>query len=159
MHVIKRWGKVQITIEILVFYSNILILWKWVSVFCHGLSCGTDYLFHLSRPVHKWLLQPLLLEASDVPTFTNLTLLAFLPGSKSAKIQSGIFGKGSTYSRHNAERLFKKLILDKILDEDLYINANDQPIAYVMPGNKAQTVLSGHLKVWYFKCLFYLIIL
>ncbi|KAB1257079.1 Bloom syndrome protein [Camelus dromedarius] len=67
--------------------------------------------------------------------------------SKSAKIQTGIFGKGSTYSRHNAERLFKKLILDKILDEDLFINANDQPIAYVMPGNKAQTVLNGHLKV------------
>lgn len=94
-----------------------------------------------------------------IPTFTNLTPWAFLPGSKSAKIQSGIFGKGSTYSRHNAERLFKKLILDKILDEDLYINANDQPIAYVMPGNKAQTVLNGHLKVGYFKCLFYLIIL
>lgn len=87
--------------------------------------------------------------------FTGLPSCTFSPGSKSAKVQSGIFGKGSAYSRHNAERLFKKLILDKILDEDLYINANDQPIAYVMPGNKAQTVLNGHLKVWYFKCLFY----
>lgn len=47
----------------------------------------------------------------------------------------------------NAERLFKKLILDKILDEDLYINANDQPIAYMMLGTKAQSVLNGHLKV------------
>ena len=126
---------------------------------CCGFSCGTDYLLHLSGLVHKWFFQPLLLEASEEPTFTNLASGAFLPGSKSAKIQSGIFGQGSTYSRHNAERLFKKLILDKILDEDLYINANDQPIAYVMPGNKAQTVLNGHLKVWYFKCLFYLIIL
>ena len=44
-------------------------------------------------------------------------------------------------------RLFKKLILDRILDEDLYINANDQAIAYVMLGSKAQTVLNGHLKV------------
>ncbi|XP_022366922.1 Bloom syndrome protein isoform X2 [Enhydra lutris kenyoni] len=79
--------------------------------------------------------------------FTMNMLVDIFLGSKSAKIQSGIFGKGSTYSRHNAERLFKKLILDKILDEDLYINANDQPIAYVMPGNKAQTVLNGHLKV------------
>lgn len=42
---------------------------------------------------------------------------------------------------------FKKLILDKILDEDLYINANDQPIAYMMLGTKAQNVLNGHLKV------------
>ncbi|XP_042843940.1 Bloom syndrome protein isoform X1 [Panthera tigris] len=79
--------------------------------------------------------------------FTMNMLVDIFLGSKSAKIQSGIFGKGSTYSRHNAERLFKKLILDKILDEDLYINANDQPIAYMVPGNKAETVLNGHLKV------------
>ncbi|XP_025748800.1 recQ-like DNA helicase BLM isoform X1 [Callorhinus ursinus] len=79
--------------------------------------------------------------------FTMNMLVDIFLGSKNAKMQSGIFGKGSTYSRHNAERLFKKLILDKILDEDLYINANDQPIAYVMLGNKAQTVLNGHLKV------------
>ncbi|XP_044789360.2 Bloom syndrome protein isoform X2 [Bubalus bubalis] len=79
--------------------------------------------------------------------FTMNMLVDIFLGSKSAKIQSGIFGKGSTYSRHNAERLFKKLILDRILDEDLYINANDQAIAYVMLGSKAQTVLNGHLKV------------
>ncbi|KAF6076685.1 BLM RecQ like helicase [Phyllostomus discolor] len=79
--------------------------------------------------------------------FTMNMLVDIFLGSKSAKIQSGIFGKGSAYSRHNAERLFKKLILDKILDEDLFINAVDQPIAYVMPGSKAQTLLNGHLKV------------
>lgn len=79
--------------------------------------------------------------------FTMNMLVDIFLGSKSAKLQSGIFGKGSAYSRHNAERLFKKLILDKILDEDLYINANDQPIAYIMLGDKAQAVLNGHLKV------------
>ncbi|XP_021120505.1 Bloom syndrome protein isoform X2 [Heterocephalus glaber] len=79
--------------------------------------------------------------------FTMNMLVDIFLGSKSAKVQSGIFGKGSAYSRHNAERLFKKLILDKILDEDLYINANDQAIAYVMLGTKAQAVLNGHLKV------------
>lgn len=79
--------------------------------------------------------------------FTMNMLVDIFLGSKSAKIQSGIFGKGSAYSRHNAERLFKKLVLDKILDEDLYINANDQAIAYVMPGHKAEAVLNGHLKV------------
>ncbi|ELW62827.1 Bloom syndrome protein [Tupaia chinensis] len=86
-------------------------------------------------------------NVSSSGRFTMNMLVDIFLGSKSAKIQSGIFGKGSAYSRHNAERLFKKLILDKILDEDLYINANDQAIAYVMPGNKAQTVLNGHLKV------------
>ncbi|KAM5291797.1 recQ-like DNA helicase BLM [Ctenodactylus gundi] len=79
--------------------------------------------------------------------FTINMLVDIFLGSKSAKLQSGLFGKGSTYSRHNAERLFKKLILDKILDEDLYINANDQAVAYVMLGAKAQTLLNGNLKV------------
>ncbi|XP_063106137.1 recQ-like DNA helicase BLM isoform X1 [Cavia porcellus] len=79
--------------------------------------------------------------------FTMNMLVDIFLGSKSAKVQSGIFGKGSTYSRHNAERLFKKLILDKILDEDLYINANDQPVAYLMLGTKAPAVLNGQLKV------------
>ncbi|NWR36321.1 BLM protein, partial [Tachuris rubrigastra] len=68
-------------------------------------------------------------------------------GTTSAKIQSGIFGKGAAYSRHNAERLFRKLVLDKILDEDLYITANDQAVAYVILGEKAQAVLDGSLQV------------
>ncbi|PKU27845.1 bloom syndrome protein [Limosa lapponica baueri] len=68
-------------------------------------------------------------------------------GTKSAKVQSGIFGKGAAYSRHNAERLFRKLVLDKILDEDLYITANDQAVAYVILGQKAQAVLNGSLQV------------
>lgn len=68
-------------------------------------------------------------------------------GTKSAKIQSGIFGKGSAYSRHNAERLFRKLVLDKILDEELYITANDQAVAYVQAGERAHAVLSGILQV------------
>ncbi|XP_074092310.1 LOW QUALITY PROTEIN: recQ-like DNA helicase BLM [Macrotis lagotis] len=79
--------------------------------------------------------------------FTLNMLVDIFLGHKNAKIQSGIFGKGAAYSRHNAERLLKKVILDKILDEDLYINANDQAIAYVMLGEKAQAVLNGYLKV------------
>ncbi|XP_074956974.1 recQ-like DNA helicase BLM isoform X2 [Phalacrocorax aristotelis] len=76
----------------------------------------------------------------------NMMVDIFL-GSKSAKIQSGIFGKGAAYSRHNVERLFRKLVLDKILDEDLYITANDQAVAYVILGEKAQAVLNGSLQV------------
>ncbi|XP_071610150.1 recQ-like DNA helicase BLM isoform X1 [Heliangelus exortis] len=76
----------------------------------------------------------------------NMMVDIFL-GSKSARIQSGIFGKGAAYSRHNVERLFRKLVLDKILDEDLYITANDQAVAYVIPGEKAQAVLNGSLQV------------
>ncbi|XP_014808260.1 PREDICTED: Bloom syndrome protein isoform X1 [Calidris pugnax] len=76
----------------------------------------------------------------------NMMVDIFL-GAKSAKVQSGIFGKGAAYSRHNAERLFRKLVLDKILDEDLYITANDQAVAYVILGQKAQAVLNGSLQV------------
>ncbi|XP_009068028.1 PREDICTED: Bloom syndrome protein [Acanthisitta chloris] len=76
----------------------------------------------------------------------NMMVDIFL-GATSAKIQTGIFGKGAAYSRHNAERLFRKLVLDKILDEDLYITANDQAVAYVILGEKAQAVLDGSLQV------------
>uniref|UniRef100_A0A8C0EPK7 RecQ-like DNA helicase BLM n=1 Tax=Bubo bubo TaxID=30461 RepID=A0A8C0EPK7_BUBBB len=76
----------------------------------------------------------------------NMMVDIFL-GATSAKIQSGIFGKGAAYSRHNVERLFRKLVLDKILDEDLYITANDQAVAYIILGEKAQAVLNGSLQV------------
>ncbi|XP_075714546.1 recQ-like DNA helicase BLM [Rhinoderma darwinii] len=68
-------------------------------------------------------------------------------GSKSAKVQTGIFGKGAAYSRHNAERLFRKLILERILDEELYITINDQAVAYIKLGERSQAVLNGFLKV------------
>ncbi|XP_018416862.1 PREDICTED: Bloom syndrome protein [Nanorana parkeri] len=76
----------------------------------------------------------------------NMMVDIFL-GSKSAKVQTGIFGKGAAYSRHNAERLFRKLILDRILDEELYITANDQAVAYMKTGERAQAVLNGFTKV------------
>ncbi|XP_026540477.1 Bloom syndrome protein [Notechis scutatus] len=76
----------------------------------------------------------------------NMMIDIFL-GAKAAKIQQGLFGKGAAYSRHNAERLFRKLVLDKILDEDLYITANDQAIAYIQLGEKAVAVLNGSLQV------------
>uniref|UniRef100_A0A8C5STI6 DNA 3'-5' helicase n=1 Tax=Laticauda laticaudata TaxID=8630 RepID=A0A8C5STI6_LATLA len=76
----------------------------------------------------------------------NMMIDIFL-GSKAAKIQRGLFGKGAAYSRHNAERLFRKLVLDKILDEDLYITANDQAIAYIQLGEKAVAVLNGSSQV------------
>ncbi|XP_053320931.1 recQ-like DNA helicase BLM [Spea bombifrons] len=76
----------------------------------------------------------------------NMMVDIFL-GSKSAKVQTGIFGKGSAYSRHNAERLFRKLVLDRILDEELYITVNDQAVAYVRLGERALNVLNGFSKV------------
>ncbi|XP_054858584.1 recQ-like DNA helicase BLM [Eublepharis macularius] len=83
----------------------------------------------------------------NVGRYTLNMMIDIFLGTKSAKIQSGIFGKGAAYSRHNAERLFRKLVLDKILDEELYITANDQAVAYVQIGEKAPAVLNGSLQV------------
>ncbi|CAM5087636.1 unnamed protein product [Natator depressus] len=80
----------------------------------------------------------------------NMMIDIFL-GTKSARIQSGIFGKGAAYSRHNAERLFRKLVLDKILEEELYITAAEQAVAYVTVGEKAQAVLDGYLQVEFYE--------
>ncbi|XP_067827383.1 recQ-like DNA helicase BLM isoform X2 [Heptranchias perlo] len=76
----------------------------------------------------------------------NMMVDIFL-GCKNARIQSGIFGSGAAYSRHNVERLFRRLVLDRILSEDLYITANDQAVAYVTAGEKAQQLLMGSLQV------------
>ncbi|XP_030621193.1 Bloom syndrome protein homolog [Chanos chanos] len=76
----------------------------------------------------------------------NMLVDIFL-GSKSARVQSGMFGIGAAYSRHNAERLFKKLVLDCVLMEDLYITNNGQAVAYISAGPKAMSVLSGSMQV------------
>ncbi|XP_024138132.1 Bloom syndrome protein homolog isoform X2 [Oryzias melastigma] len=72
-------------------------------------------------------------------------------GSKSAKIQTGMFGMGGAYSRHNADRLFKKLVLENILVEDLYITNNGQAVSYVSAGAKAMNVLSGYMQVDFYE--------
>lgn len=72
-------------------------------------------------------------------------------GSKSAKVQTGMFGMGGAYSRHNADRLFKKLVLDNILVEDLYITNNGQAVSYISAGPKAMNVLSGHMQVEFYE--------
>lgn len=58
-----------------------------------------------------------------------------------------MFGIGAAYSKHNAERLFKKLVLDSVLVEDLFINRNGHAVAYISAGPKAMNVLSGSMKV------------
>lgn len=70
-----------------------------------------------------------------------------MSGSKAAKVQTGMFGIGAAYSRHNADRLFKKLVLDNVLVEDLYITNGGQAVSYISAGTKAMNVLSGHMQV------------
>ncbi|XP_013765493.1 Bloom syndrome protein homolog [Pundamilia nyererei] len=72
-------------------------------------------------------------------------------GSKAAKVQTGMFGIGAAYSRHNADRLFKKLVLDNVLVEDLYITNAGQAVSYISAGTKAMNVLSGHMQVEFYE--------
>ncbi|XP_068595516.1 recQ-like DNA helicase BLM [Brachionichthys hirsutus] len=72
-------------------------------------------------------------------------------GSKSAKVQTGMFGDGEAYSRHNADRLFKKLVLDHVLEEDLYITNGGQAVSYISAGPKAINVLSGGMQVEFYE--------
>lgn len=80
----------------------------------------------------------------------NMLVDIFL-GTKSAKVQTGMYGMGAAYSRHNADRLFKKLVLDNILVEDLYITVNGQAVSYISAGPKAMNVLSGHMQVEFYE--------
>uniref|UniRef100_A0A8D3E4N3 RecQ-like DNA helicase BLM n=1 Tax=Scophthalmus maximus TaxID=52904 RepID=A0A8D3E4N3_SCOMX len=80
----------------------------------------------------------------------NMLVDIFL-GSKSAKMQTGMFGMGKAYSRHNADRLFKKLVLDNVLVEDLHITYNGQAVSYTSAGPKAMNVLSGHMQVEFYE--------
>ena len=58
-----------------------------------------------------------------------------------------MFGIGAAYSKHNADRLFKKLVLDNALVEDLYITNHGQAVAYISAGPKAVNIMSGHAQV------------
>ncbi|XP_029523850.2 recQ-like DNA helicase BLM isoform X1 [Oncorhynchus nerka] len=80
----------------------------------------------------------------------NMLVDIFL-GSKTARVQSGMFAMGKAYSKHNADRLFKKLVLDHLLVEDLYITANSQAVAYISAGPKAINVLGGHMQVEFYE--------
>ncbi|XP_034444312.1 Bloom syndrome protein homolog isoform X1 [Hippoglossus hippoglossus] len=80
----------------------------------------------------------------------NMLVDIFL-GSKTAKVQTGMFGMGGAYTRHNADRLFKKLVLDNVLVEDLYIVFNGQAVSYISAGTKAMSVLSGHMQVEFYE--------
>ncbi|KAM4553529.1 recQ-like DNA helicase BLM [Fundulus diaphanus] len=72
-------------------------------------------------------------------------------GAKSAKVQTGMYGMGAAYSRHNADRLFKKLVLDNVLVEDLYITVNGQAVTYISAGPKAMNILSGNMEVEFYE--------
>ena len=54
---------------------------------------------------------------------------------------------GKAYGRCDQERLFRQLVVDGILAEDLVITALDHAACYIRLGKKAQDVIGGRHKV------------
>ncbi|XP_046890088.1 Bloom syndrome protein homolog isoform X1 [Hypomesus transpacificus] len=90
-------------------------------------------------------------RSSNQNRLTLNMLVDIFQGKNNAKVQTGMFGMGAALSRHNADRLFKKLVLDNILVEDLFIGSNGQAIAYISAGPKAMNVLNGQMQVEFFE--------
>ncbi|ELU13361.1 hypothetical protein CAPTEDRAFT_91032 [Capitella teleta] len=91
--------------------------------------------------------------------FTLIHFMEVFRGSKSAKIveaghlQNCMFNQQKTFdlSRTDAERLFRQLVLDGILDEDLIISAQDHAVCYVKPGKRAEMLLREKLRIKFHK--------
>ena len=62
-----------------------------------------------------------------------------------------MYNLGPAYGRNDAERLFRHLVVEGILAEELHITALDHAACYVKLGRKSQDVLAGTKKV---NCLF-----
>lgn len=85
--------------------------------------------------------------------FTLIHFVEMFKGSKNSRItelghdRHPMHGRGSAYSRQDADRLFRKLVIDGVLMEELKITAMDHTACYIKLGRKAQDVLSGKIKV------------
>ncbi len=87
----------------------------------------------------------------------QITLEFFVvhPGSKNAKIIEGghdkslLFGGSAKFGldRTDTERLFRQLIIQGILDEELRVTSQDHTVCYVRLGQRANDLTAGRLKV------------
>lgn len=94
--------------------------------------------------------------------YDNYTLLHFIEvfkGSKNSKVlenghnsclfynKCGEFG----LDRTDTERLFRQLIIEGILDEELHVTNQDHTVCYVRLGKRASDLLAGKIKVTFHK--------
>ncbi|CAH8531752.1 unnamed protein product [Schistosoma intercalatum] len=80
-------------------------------------------------------------------------LRKLIQGAKTSQIQKSgdesnqIYGQGSAYSKTDAERLFHRLISERILYEELAVTQLDHVVAYVRLGSKSTGLLNGSIKI------------
>ena len=58
-----------------------------------------------------------------------------------------IYGRGKDWARVDVERLFRKLVIDGVLAEDLVVTAAEHTACYIKVGTRALPVLDGRNKV------------
>lgn len=99
-----------------------------------------------------------IMEIKSRSRYENYTMLHFIEvfkGSKNSKVlDSGhnlcaFYDKCTEFSldRTDTERLFRQLVIEGILDEELHISNQDHTFCYVKLGKRAGELLSGKLKV------------
>ncbi|CAH1247585.1 BLM [Branchiostoma lanceolatum] len=89
-----------------------------------------------------------------VQGYTLLHVTDVFKGSSNKKIMETdhhkypLYNYGAAFSRHDAERLLRKLVTEGVLAEDLHVVPRvEQVVAYVRLGLKADAVVSGRMKV------------
>ncbi|XP_035659314.1 Bloom syndrome protein homolog [Branchiostoma floridae] len=89
-----------------------------------------------------------------VQGYTLLHVTDVFKGSSNKKIMDTdhhkypLYNYGAAFSRHDAERLMRKLVTEGVLAEDLHVVPRvEQVVAYVRLGLKADAVVSGRMKV------------
>ncbi len=74
-------------------------------------------------------------------------------GSKSAKVlenghnRIAMYNQGCKYNRTDCERLFRQLVVEGILDEELHVTAQDHTVCYVRLGKRADDLLRQKCQV------------
>lgn len=72
-----------------------------------------------------------------------------LTGSETSKAtsngltSSAMFGAGSSYTTNDAERLFRKMVLNGVLWEELHVTAHESACCYLRLGPKASELMCG----------------
>ncbi|XP_057302171.1 recQ-like DNA helicase BLM [Hydractinia symbiolongicarpus] len=79
----------------------------------------------------------------------RLTLCQFVDifkGSQNAKTKMydscSLYNKGGSYQRNDAERLFRHLVLTRVLSEELVLGAHENVISYIKLGPRASDLLN-----------------
>ncbi|XP_076443905.1 uncharacterized protein LOC143282199 [Babylonia areolata] len=119
-------------------------------------NCGSKEMFKLrdvtedAKEVVKCVRE---LCSSPRNNYTLLHFVEIFKGSQNSRIMDAghnrlpLHGRGSAYSRGDAERLMHKLVIEGVLLEELKITAADTAACYLRLGPKAACLMQNKLKI------------